>query len=90
MLTYQKKILRRLLYGENSIRIHLTPIFVLFFREVLSPFYIFQVFSCALWYYDEYIYYASCIVFLSAVSILYGLYSIRQVKLLYTSIFKKF
>jgi cation-transporting ATPase 13A2 len=65
-------------YGENSIRIHLTPIFVLFFREVLSPFYIFQVFSCALWYYDEYYYYASCIVFLSAISILYSLYSIRQ------------
>ena len=46
--------------------------------KVLSPFYIFQVFSCALWYYDDYVYYASCIVFLSAVSIAYSLYSIRQ------------
>ena len=27
---------RRLLYGENSIRIHLTPIFVLFFKEVFN------------------------------------------------------
>ena len=49
----------------------------MFFREVLSPFYIFQVFSCALWFFDDYYYYASCIVFISAVSIAYSLYSIR-------------
>lgn len=68
----------RKLYGENSIRIHLTPIFVMFFREVLSPFYIFQVFSCALWFYDDYVYYASCIVFISTVSITSSLFSIRH------------
>jgi cation-transporting ATPase 13A2 len=50
----------------------------MFFREVLSPFYIFQVFSCALWFYDDYYYYASCIVFLSVISITYSLYSIRM------------
>ncbi|CAF0715730.1 unnamed protein product [Brachionus calyciflorus] len=77
-LTLQEQQEKRLMYGENSIKIHLTPIFVLFFREVLSPFYIFQVFSCALWYFDDYVYYASCIVFLSAISIVYSLYSIRQ------------
>ena len=74
---------RRKLYGENSIRIHLTPIFVLFIREVLSPFYIFQVFSCIIWYFDDYYYYSSCIIFLAGVSIIYTLYSIRQVHLLY-------
>lgn len=77
-LTEQEQAESRKLYGENSIRIHLTPIFVMFFREVLSPFYIFQVFSCALWFYDDYVYYASCIVFISTVSITSSLFSIRH------------
>lgn len=74
---FKKK--RRLLFGENSISIHLTPIYALFFKEVLSPFYIFQIFSCTLWFYDDYYYYASCIVLLSSISITFSLYSIRQV-----------
>lgn len=86
-LTSSEQDERRKLYGENSIRIHLTPIFVLFFREVLSPFYIFQVFSCALWFYDDYYYYASCIVLLSAISIAYSLFTIRKVSVYFSILF---
>ena len=86
-LTSSEQDERRQLYGENSIRIHLTPIFVLFFREVLSPFYIFQVFSCALWFYDDYYYYASCIVLLSAISIAYSLFTIRKVSVYFSILF---
>lgn len=86
-LTSSEQDERRQLYGENSIRIHLTPIFVLFFREVLSPFYIFQVFSCALWFYDDYYYYASCIVLLSAISIAYSLFTIRKVSVIFSILF---
>jgi cation-transporting ATPase 13A3/4/5 len=39
------------------------------FQEVLEPFYIFQVFSLIVWCLDEYLYYASCIVIMSALSL---------------------
>ena len=77
-LTEKEQAEKRLIYGENSIRLHLTPLYVLFFRDVFSPFYIFQVFSCALWYNDDYYYYASVIILLSIISIIYSLYSIRR------------
>lgn len=47
--------------------------------QVLSPFYIFQLFSCILWYADEYVIYASCISFISIVSIIVTLYTLRRV-----------
>ncbi|KAL4221380.1 hypothetical protein ACF0H5_019638 [Mactra antiquata] len=79
-LTYEQATARRVLYGYNSIRIHVTPIIKLLFKEVLSPFYIFQIFSCSLWYYDEYEYYASCIVFISIVSIVATIYETRKMQ----------
>ena len=50
--------------------------------QVLSPFYIFQLFSMILWYIDEYEIYASCILFISTVSIVI---TIWETCLLYTS-----
>lgn len=37
---------RLAVYGRNIIDINLKPLHVLLFREVLSPFYIFQLFRC--------------------------------------------
>ena len=48
------------------------------FNQVLSPFYMFQVFSVALWMWDNYYYYASCIAVLSIFSITTSLISIRR------------
>lgn len=42
--------------------------------EVLNPFYIFQVFSVALWMWDHYYYYASCILIISTGSVFLSLY----------------
>lgn len=69
---------RFVIYGPNSIRVDLTPLFTLFVREVLSPFYVFQLFSIALWIVEYYLYYAVCIFVISATSIIYSLYSIRK------------
>lgn len=55
---------------------------LLSFLQVLSPFYIFQVFSCSLWFADEYYYYAGTIVFISIVSIIATIYETRKVRLL--------
>ena len=47
--------------------------------QALNPFYMFQLFSCALWYGDEYYYYASCIIVVSCVSLAVQIYQTRSV-----------
>ncbi|XP_076086537.1 polyamine-transporting ATPase 13A3-like isoform X3 [Mytilus galloprovincialis] len=79
-LSHLEQSQRRNVYGSNSIQIHVTPIITLLFKEVLSPFYIFQLFSCCLWFADEYYYYASAIVLMSVISITVTVYQTRQMQ----------
>ncbi|XP_063410293.1 polyamine-transporting ATPase 13A3-like isoform X2 [Mytilus trossulus] len=79
-LSHLEQSQRRNVYGSNSIQIHVTPIITLLFKEVLSPFYIFQLFSCSLWYADEYYYYASAIVLMSVISITVTIIQTRQMQ----------
>ncbi|KAM8771177.1 polyamine-transporting ATPase 13A3 isoform 2-T4 [Rhynchonycteris naso] len=69
---------RKLLYGVNEISVKVPSVFKLLIKEVLNPFYIFQLFSVILWCTDEYYYYALAIVIMSVVSILSSLYSIKK------------
>lgn len=64
-------------YGRNEIVVQLRPILYLLFMEVITPFYVFQIFSVTVWYNDEYAYYASLIVVLSLGSIVMDVYQIR-------------
>ncbi|KAI6224422.1 Cation-transporting ATPase [Aphelenchoides fujianensis] len=74
-----EEIERRLvLYGKNLIDVKLKPIVVLLCKEVITPFYIFQVFSVLIWYSDDYAYYASIIVGMSVLSISMDVYQIRR------------
>ncbi len=41
----------------------------LLISEVLNPFYLFQIWSCALWYVSEYEYYATCILLFSVITV---------------------
>jgi cation-transporting P-type ATPase 13A2 len=50
-----------------------------FYFQALHPFYVFQLFSCALWFSDEYIWYASCIVIISVLSLAAQIYQTRSV-----------
>ncbi|XP_060054475.1 polyamine-transporting ATPase 13A3 isoform X3 [Erinaceus europaeus] len=70
--------LKKLLYGVNEITVKVPSVFKLLIKEVLNPFYIFQLFSVILWSTDEYYYYALAIVIMSVVSIVTSLYSIRK------------
>uniref|UniRef100_A0A2K5BVS0 Polyamine-transporting ATPase 13A3 n=1 Tax=Aotus nancymaae TaxID=37293 RepID=A0A2K5BVS0_AOTNA len=70
--------LKKLLYGINEIAVKVPSVFKLLIKEVLNPFYIFQLFSVILWSTDEYYYYALAIVVMSIVSIVSSLYSIRK------------
>ncbi|XP_058492092.1 polyamine-transporting ATPase 13A3-like isoform X1 [Solea solea] len=69
---------RRLFFGENEIAVRVPSLFKLLIKEVLNPFYIFQVFSVILWSFEDYYYYATAIVFMSAISIATSLYTIKK------------
>ncbi|SCV73478.1 BQ2448_7404 [Microbotryum intermedium] len=61
---------RQSLFGQNSIDIKARGIVQLLMDEVLHPFYIFQIFSIALWCVDDYYYYAFAIAIISVASII--------------------
>ncbi|KAJ8357324.1 hypothetical protein SKAU_G00201180 [Synaphobranchus kaupii] len=77
-LTTEMQDHRRLFFGVNEIDVKVPSVFKLLIKEVLNPFYIFQLFSVILWSSDEYYYYASAIVFMSVISIASSLYTIRK------------
>lgn len=77
-LTQGMHAYRKLIYGVNEIAVKVPSVFKLLIKEVLNPFYIFQLFSVILWSVDEYYYYALAIVIMSVVSTISSLYSIRK------------
>ncbi|KAM7387930.1 hypothetical protein PAMP_024137 [Pampus punctatissimus] len=77
-LTRNQQEYRRLFFGQNEIAVKVPSVFKLLIKEVLNPFYIFQLCSVILWCADEYYYYAMAIVFMSVVSIATSLYTIKK------------
>ena len=66
--------MQRLRYGKCDIEVPLKSIPELLVQEVLNPFYLFQIFSVILWYWDEYQLYATCILIISLISALTSLF----------------
>ncbi|XP_075363281.1 polyamine-transporting ATPase 13A3 isoform X4 [Mycteria americana] len=77
-LTKRMRDYRKTFYGVNEIVVKVPSNFKLLIKEVLNPFYIFQLFSVILWITDEYHYYALAIVIMSVISIVSSLYTIRK------------
>ncbi|KAI8324644.1 hypothetical protein GQ54DRAFT_255991, partial [Martensiomyces pterosporus] len=77
-LSYDIRDLRSTIFGDNSIDIEEKPIAKLLFDEVLNPFYMFQVGSVILWCFDNYYYYASCILIISISGIVETLVETRR------------
>uniref|UniRef100_A0A8D0B4R9 Polyamine-transporting ATPase 13A3 n=1 Tax=Sander lucioperca TaxID=283035 RepID=A0A8D0B4R9_SANLU len=71
-------VFTRLFFGVNEIAVKVPSVFKLLIKEVLNPFYIFQLFSVILWSADEYYYYAVAILFMSVISIATSLYTIKK------------
>uniref|UniRef100_A0A7N6FJE9 ATPase 13A3 n=1 Tax=Anabas testudineus TaxID=64144 RepID=A0A7N6FJE9_ANATE len=78
-------LVRRLFFGVNEIAVKVPSVFKLLIKEVLNPFYIFQLFSVILWSADEYYYYALAIVIMSVISIATSLYTIKKVTIHHAS-----
>uniref|UniRef100_A0A669Q6B7 Polyamine-transporting ATPase 13A3 n=1 Tax=Phasianus colchicus TaxID=9054 RepID=A0A669Q6B7_PHACC len=77
-LTKEMRDYRKMFFGINEIAVKVPSIFKLLIKEVLNPFYIFQLFSVILWITDEYHYYALAIVIMSVLSIVSSLYTVRK------------
>ncbi|XP_031220460.1 probable cation-transporting ATPase 13A4 [Mastomys coucha] len=77
-LTSEEQEIRRLICGPNAIDVEITPIWKLLIKEVLNPFYIFQLFSVCLWFSEDYKEYALAIILMSVISIALTVYDLRQ------------
>ena len=66
------------LFGSNTIEVEVKSYLSLLVDEVINPFYIFQIASIILWGFDNYIYYASCILLISVGSIGISAHEIRK------------
>ncbi|XP_008405076.1 probable cation-transporting ATPase 13A3 isoform X3 [Poecilia reticulata] len=77
-LTRNQQEYRKLFFGVNEIAVKVPSVFKLLIKEVLNPFYIFQLFSIILWSADEYYYYAVAILLMSVISIATSLYTIKK------------
>ncbi|XP_058890267.1 probable cation-transporting ATPase 13A4 isoform X2 [Acipenser ruthenus] len=77
-LSQEEQEVRRIIVGPNTIDIDMPPIWKLLFKEVLNPFYVFQVFSVILWFTEQYAEYALTIVIMSFVSLALSVYHVRQ------------
>uniref|UniRef100_A0A8B9KMB0 ATPase 13A3 n=1 Tax=Astyanax mexicanus TaxID=7994 RepID=A0A8B9KMB0_ASTMX len=77
-LSQDQQEYRKLFFGVNEIAVKVPSLFKLLIKEVLNPFYIFQLFSVILWSADEYYYYAMAIVLMSVISIAASLYTIKK------------
>ena len=66
------------LHGANHIDVEIPTYLSLLIDEVLHPFYIFQMGSMVLWSLDDYVYYATCILLISLISVGVSLYETRR------------
>uniref|UniRef100_A0A674HLP2 Cation-transporting ATPase n=1 Tax=Taeniopygia guttata TaxID=59729 RepID=A0A674HLP2_TAEGU len=77
-LTCNEQNVRRVICGPNTIDVPVIPIWKLLIKEVLNPFYVFQLFSVCLWFAEDYMEYANAIIFMSLLSIFLTVYDLRK------------
>uniref|UniRef100_A0A663DRX6 Cation-transporting ATPase n=1 Tax=Aquila chrysaetos chrysaetos TaxID=223781 RepID=A0A663DRX6_AQUCH len=79
-LTCNERNVRKVICGPNTIDVPVIPIWKLLIKEVLNPFYVFQLFSVCLWFAEDYMEYATAIIIMSLLSIFLTVYDLRQVR----------
>ena len=66
------------MYGQNSTRIPLTPLWSIFIDQGLSAFNLYQIFAAVIWYFRNYFAYAVTILIFAAASLILTMYVIRK------------
>ena len=61
-------------FGACEVEVPKKSVSGILIDEILNPFYLFQVYSVILWMWDQYYYYASCILIISTGSVLLSLF----------------
>lgn len=79
-LYHHNRTILQNVFNKNLINIVVPTYLSIFIKEILSPFYIFQVAACVLWYTDEYVLYATSIVVITLTGILLTMISVRKEK----------
>lgn len=77
-LSKKQELDRLEFYGKSKIDVLVKSYWRLFIEEVADPFYVFQIFSCILWFFDNYYYYSGTIILISLISIATSTYQTRQ------------
>ncbi|OCT80720.1 probable cation-transporting ATPase 13A4 [Xenopus laevis] len=77
-LTQEEQTLRRQICGQNAIEVEVVPVWKLLFKEVLNPFYLFQIASLGLWLSEGYIEYSIVIIIITLISVMLTVYDLRQ------------
>lgn len=61
-------------FGSCEVDVPKKSVVQILINEILNPFFLFQVYSIILWSWDEYYYYASCILIISVGTVILSLY----------------
>ncbi|CAJ0927569.1 unnamed protein product [Ranitomeya imitator] len=69
---------RQKLCGPNTIEVEISPIWKLLFKEILNPFYCFEIYSLSTWFATGYIEYSMAILLLTIFSVLATIYMLRM------------
>ncbi|XP_056421384.1 probable cation-transporting ATPase 13A5 [Hyla sarda] len=77
-LSSEEQKARQKLCGPNTIEVEIIPIWKLLFKEILNPFYFFEVYSLSTWLATGYIEYSMAILLMTILSILATLYLLRM------------
>ncbi|XP_075056987.1 putative cation-transporting ATPase 13A4 [Mixophyes fleayi] len=77
-LSSEERNARHQLCGPNTIEVEITPIWKLLVKEILNPFYCFEVYSLSTWLATGYIEYAMVILILTILSALLTIYLLRM------------
>lgn len=65
------------IFGKSDLDIKIDSVFTLIIKEVTDPFYIFQLFSVLLWFFNDYQQYAIIIVVTTLISLIISVYETR-------------
>eukprot|EP00794_Sanderia_malayensis_P015960 gene15960-17566_t len=77
-LSRKQELDKLLVYDTNMIDVLVLSYLKLFLDEAANPFYVFQLFSCILWFFDDYYYYAGTILVISLISIIISIYQTKK------------